>query len=76
MRKISTEEIPTYALPYLINGDPTGLDDEDIKNADRFCESFCSKGALIFDPNGEPYFSHCPAFGLASDVIDCDIYEP
>ena len=75
MRKISTERIPYYALPYLINDDCSGLEDEDIKNADDFCKSFNAKGALIFDPKGEPYFTSCPAFGLATDVIDCDVYE-
>ena len=29
------EKIPTWALCYIINGDPTGLSDEDIKMVDR-----------------------------------------
>ena len=28
------EKIPTWALCYIINGDPTGLSDEDIKMVD------------------------------------------
>lgn len=78
MKKISTEKIPTWALCYLFNGDPTGLTEEDIKGADYFCNSFHAKGALVFDmPNEEPspYFTLVPAFGLPTDVMDIDVYE-
>ena len=29
------EKVPTWALCYIINGDPTGLSDEDIKMVDE-----------------------------------------
>lgn len=79
MKKISTEKIPTWALCYLFNDDPTGLTEEDIKDADNFCNSFHAKGALVFDiPNEDasPYFTSVPAFGLPTDVMDIDVYEP
>lgn len=33
------EKIPTWALCYIINGDPTGLSDEDIKMVDGFMQN-------------------------------------
>ena len=32
----STENIPKWSLPYLINDDPSGLTDEEIKMVDDF----------------------------------------
>ena len=34
------EKIPTWALCYIINGDPTGLSDEDIKMVDGFMQKW------------------------------------
>lgn len=34
------EKIPTWALCYIINGDPTGLSDEDIKMVDGFIQKW------------------------------------
>lgn len=31
----TTEKIPTWSLCYLINGDPTGLTDDEIRMIDR-----------------------------------------
>lgn len=30
----------------------------------------------IDEPDGEPYFTSCPAFGMATEVVDADFYEP
>lgn len=76
MKLITTEKIPTWALCYLINDDPTGLTDEDKELADDYCKRLGTNGAPVFDPKGEPYFSSYPAFGLATEVEDTDIYEP
>ncbi len=55
----SIEAIPTWALCYIINGDASGLTDEEIRNNEDMCT--------------EPYFSHYPFFGLPTEVEDCDI---
>ena len=31
------EKIPTYALPYLVNGDASNLTEDDIKQIDEIC---------------------------------------
>ena len=72
--------VPTYALSYLVNGDASGLEDNDQTNIDKWFEQFATEakncgGQVIFSTpdNGEPYFSHCPEFGLACDVEDCTV---
>lgn len=74
--EFTTEKIPTWALCYFINGDASGLTDEDIAIADKWCE--VNNVTAVCTPDtqeGEcsPYFTHCPAFGLPSDVIDCQV---
>lgn len=74
--KSTTEKIPTRALCYLINGDASGLTDEDIAIADKWCEVNNVTAVCAPDTQeGEcsPYFTHCPAFGLPSDVVDCEV---
>jgi hypothetical protein len=68
------EQIPCYALPMLVNADPSGLEDEDIKQIDDWCDkNRVQLVCPIEDVEGDmqPYFVSKPAFGLASDVIDC-----
>lgn len=74
--EFTTEKIPTWALCYLINGDASGLTDEDIAIADKWCE--VNNVTVVCAPDASEgecssYFSHCPAFGLPSDVIDCQV---
>lgn len=65
------ESVPTWALCALINGDFTGLEDEDITLVENWLDA--TGYAVICSPNDEdePYFNPFPAFGLASDCIDC-----
>lgn len=69
-----TEPIPTWALCYLINGDSTGLTESDIAlidtwYADNKVQTITT--ATENEGNCYPYFSHLPAFGLATEVVDC-----
>lgn len=71
----SVERIPTYALPYLVNGDATGLTDEDIEIIDK---AVSRNGIEIVVPiaddveaGPQPYFSSSPMFGLPAEVEDC-----
>lgn len=68
------EKIPTWSLDYLVNGDNTGLTDEEIALADQWCKDIKIE---IISPdtdaegNTQPYFTHVPAFGLPTEVEDC-----
>lgn len=64
------EKIPTWAVPVIINDDKTGLNDIDIDMIERWFEK--TGYDYVCTPNGEPYFSVFPAFGLADDVYDCE----
>ena len=63
---------PTYAIGYLFNADPSGMEAEDIKNFDNWFNRITNNGELHvnFDsvnPGDDPYFSSCPAFGLPAE---------
>lgn len=72
----SIEAIPTWVLCYIINGDASGLTDEEIRMVD---EAMRKNNIEIVSPRynedmcTEPYFSHYPFFGLPTEVEDCDI---
>ena len=75
-RQIATEPIPTWALCYLINGDPTGLTDDEIAMIDKwYADNKVQTVTTASEAEGEsnPYFSHFPAFGLPAEVTDCHV---
>ncbi len=70
------EPIPTWALCYLINGDPTGLKDDEIAMIDKwYADNKVQTVTTASEAEGEcnPYFSHFPAFGLPAEVTDCNV---
>lgn len=70
------ESIPVWALCALINNDYSGLEDEDITLIDKWLETSGYAYVCCPDDDEGVYFSGFPAFGLASDVIDCWCYYP
>lgn len=69
------EQIPTYALPYLVNGDKDNLTEQEIKEIDKVLaenriELVCP---ITNDVEGgiQPYFSRYPFFGKPTEVEDC-----
>ena len=71
------EKIPTYALPYLVNGDASNLTEDEIKQIDEICRE---QGIELVVPIGdsveggtEPYFSSPPLIGKPTEVEDCII---
>lgn len=76
-------KLPNYSLTYLINGDSSGIDGDDILTIDngmkRFYEIADSvNGSLTIsvmdsDDNQESYFSSWPLFGLPCSVYDAKI---
>lgn len=68
----SIEKIPTWALCYIVNGDQTGLTDEEVQMINdiyhrQHIELICP------DYESEPYFSTVPFFGKATEVMDCTV---
>lgn len=74
--EFTTEKIPTWALCYLVNDDNTGLTDEEINMVDKW---WSDNNVVTVSPASEeegeyhPYFSTCPSFGLAAEVLDCTV---
>lgn len=71
--EITTEEnVPTWALPYLVNNDPTGLTDEDAAMVDEWAQQF-GPSASFSPTEDEPGFTPYPAFGLACNTVDVNV---
>jgi hypothetical protein len=79
--EVYDEKIPQWALPALVNGDLSGLDEDDIKLVMEFSEKYPKSILDItqFGERGEDlsdgYFSLHPAFGLPCMVNDCTILK-
>lgn len=71
-RETLWEMIPTWALGYLINGDATGLSDEDLKTVTYWEHE---TGYRVICPRGseEPHFTAVPAFGKPCDCYLCEV---
>lgn len=70
--------VPDYALPYLINGDSSGLEKGDAERVDAWMRHFYAEaeaagGRVIFDAGESAGFTWRPEFGLACDVTECKV---
>ena len=65
------EKIPTYALPYLVNGDASNLTEDEICR-EQGIELVVPIGDSV-EGGTEPYFSSTPLFGKPTEVEDCII---
>lgn len=55
------EKVPTYALCYLVNGDATGLTEQEVNEIDRLLREQAVE--IVSPPSDEewqPYFSSSP----------------
>ena len=74
----TVERVPFYSVCYLVNADPTGLEDEDIEAIDKCVDMMYEEGydMTVFDfQDEEPHFTSRPAFGLACDCYETKIYK-
>lgn len=78
IKLIDTYQIPTYAICAIVNGDYSGLNDDDERVINEWLNTHFPNGFIAdFDKGIEnPYFSYYPAFGGGSEVIDVDFYLP
>ena len=71
---IDSLQIPDYALPAIINGDYSGINDpEDTKNIEQFLNNDLYKGVIFSPREEEPSFHAVPAFGLPADTVTVDV---
>lgn len=71
--KLWKMNIPDYALPYLINSDDSGLEEEDIETILKWEQKFNIKRIEPTDETNE--FDVNPAFGKPCATTLCKVYE-
>lgn len=72
----TTYKIPAFALPALVNGDYTGIMDDDEAYVDNLHEWFDSEhgvGNWHIGETSEPYFSRADFGGILGDVCDVEL---
>jgi len=62
--------IPQWAVPFIVNGDKDGLTDEEILQAEKF---IMDNGIVGVGDISEPYFASSPEFGMATVCVDMDV---
>lgn len=67
------ENVPTWALSYLVNGDASGLEEGEQEMIDKWWED-CAKALpsdchLQFHSDDSEFFTWSPAFGLAATCV-------
>lgn len=71
----SIEKVPTYLMGYLINGDATGLTEQEVNSVDNLLRE--QSVELVCPPSSDedwlPYFSSSPWIRLPTEVVDCTI---
>lgn len=69
---IAEYTVPSYALPYLVNGDTSGMEPDEVAMIDKWAEAHISSMSHI--SVGEEFgFSTRPAFGLPCDCTVCEV---
>ena len=69
---VSTDQVPSYALSAIINGDFSGIDNEDDERDIRaFMEE--TKEMILSPREEEASFNSRPAFGMATDCVPVDV---
>ena len=72
----TTYKIPAFALPALVNGDYTGIMDDDEAYVDNLHEWFNSEygvGNWHTGTISSPYFSRADLGGVLGDVCDVEV---
>ncbi len=70
------ESIPEWALCYCVNGDATGLNEEEISIINEWMQDWQVE---IISPiadeegNHHSFFTRYPLFGLPTTAVECDI---
>lgn len=68
-----TENVPTWALPYLINRDLDDISDDEIDQIKNWMNHAGIREVFCPDDEEEPHFTWNPPFGLACNVILCPV---
>lgn len=74
--ELDTYLVPEWALPAIINGDTSGLSDEDEQLITQWEMRLGATGPLVYDiADEESQFTSRPAFGLACNCYNVRVYH-
>ena len=68
--------IAEYYLSYLVNSDPSGLEDAEVKAVDNWLKNILlehegiSYSDIVYDLSEDPYFGRDEVSGLQAQVVD------
>ena len=80
------ESLPSWALPYIVNGDSDGLSEDDISLVEKWENKMRERGfnsdvfdfvredengEIYLEPEQDSYFDSFPAFGLPCECYTC-----
>lgn len=70
------ENVPTWALCYIVNGDTDAITDQEQQEIDQWLHD--NRVEIISpieneDCEWDVHFTWCPAFGSATDCVDCNV---
>jgi len=74
-----SEDVPNWALSYIVNGDASGLESDETAMVDEWMAFFSEKakelgGNVVYSTTDESDdFCSTPAFGLACDTTKTDV---
>jgi hypothetical protein len=73
-----TFNIGSHYLSAIINGDYSGLSDQDETDLNRFMDTLPVKNGHfdLIDYDGETFFSECDVSGLFSECYEARLYFP
>lgn len=66
-------KLPTWSLSYIINGESSGITEDDKKMVDEYMAQFTGGDVIVDVSDEEEYFTWSPEFGLACNVVDATI---
>lgn len=76
MKYIATENVPDWAIQYLEYGDPTGLTEEETTEIETWLnENFPTGYVCEYLWDGEGFY-RSPLWGLATNCVPTNFYQP
>ena len=77
MKTMTIENVPQWAVNYIINGDISGLEQQDIEMVNQYLLGLADEGFRLTSPieGSENEFCAYPEFGKACSTVDFEAID-